>query len=395
MSAALVPGLTGLQDRLRCTANLRGRRAETAGDGQEQGQTVMGELSHRERVLTALDHMNTDRVPIAMVCSGINKPAHEDLQAYLAAERGCSVEEYLRPLIDIRDVTPSYSGPPLGADTDLWGVRRKSTSYGRGSYDEIDLYPLGDADDVSDVRAHAWPSPQWFDYEGLAEQCASLRREGDYCLMTKNGNIFETAWYMRGFEQAFVDLMLRPELAHEIFERVCRFYVEHFTRILTAVPGEIDLVFTADDIGGQHGLLMSLKMWEEHVKPYHVRLNRAIHDFGARVIYHTDGAVMSAVPGLIDMGIDVLQALQFDAAGMDPRTLKDSYGDGLCFQGGVSVQHTLPFGSAEDVRREVQERIAVLGRDGGYILGPSHMIQAGTPPQNIVALFDAAVRKAQ
>ena len=135
-------------------------------------------------------------------------------------------------------------------------------------------------------------------------------------------------------------------------------------------------------------LLMSLDTWEQFIKPYHVRLNAVIHGLGAKVIYHTDGAVMEAVDGLIDMGIDVLQALQFDAAGMDPVALKENFGDRLCFQGGVSVQKTLPFGTVEDVRRETAERIAVLGKGGGYILGPSHGIQAGTPPENIIAMFD-------
>jgi uroporphyrinogen decarboxylase len=101
---------------------------------------------------------------------------------------------------------------------------------------------------------------------------------------------------------------------------------------------------------------------------------------------------MEAVPGLIDMGIDVLQALQFDADGMDPVELKGKYGDRLCFEGGVSVQKTLPFGSPEDVRTEVSRLSRVLGKGGGYILGPSHVIQAGTPPENIAALFDEAAR---
>jgi len=97
------------------------------------------------------------------------------------------------------------------------------------------------------------------------------------------------------------------------------------------------------------------------------------------------------VPGLIDAGIDVLQALQFSAKGMDPTTLKRRFGDRLCFEGGVSVQTTLPFGTSEDVRAEVKHLIRVLGRNGGYILGPSHAIQAGTPSENVVALFDTAV----
>ena len=98
-----------------------------------------------------------------------------------------------------------------------------------------------------------------------------------------------------------------------------------------------------------------------------------------------------AAKGLIDMGIDVLQALQFSAKGMDPRELKRRFGDRLCFEGGVSVQTTLPFGTVEDVRQEVEELTAVLGKNGGYILGPSHAIQAGTPPENILAMFDTTV----
>ena len=135
---------------------------------------------------------------------------------------------------------------------------------------------------------------------------------------------------------------------------------------------------------------MSLDTWETVLKPQHRRMNDAIHELGAKVIYHTDGSVMTAVEGLIDMGVDVLQALQFDAKGMDPVALKRDHGDRLCFEGGISVQRTLPFGTADEVRQEVLERIAVLGENGGYILGPAHAIQAGTPPENIAAMFDTA-----
>lgn len=350
----------------------------------------MSGLSHRERVRLALEHKETDRVPIAMVCSGVNRPARVALQEYLARERGMSVEAYLDPLIDIRNVGPKYVGPALPGGTDLWGVHRSPVSYGADSYSEIDRYPLGEAKTADDLAAHRWPTTDWFDYSVLPDAIAAAQPDGEYCLMAANGNIFETSWYMRGFERIFMDLATEPEMAHAIFERVTAFYVEHFRKVLAAARGRMDLVFTADDIGGQSGLLMSLGMWTKNIKPYHVRLNAAIHEFGAKVIYHSDGAVMAAVPGLIEMGIDVLQALQFDAAGMDPKVLKEKYGDRLCFEGGVSVQKTLPFGKPDDVREEVRRLVKVLGRGGGYILGPSHAIQAGTPPENIVALFDTA-----
>jgi uroporphyrinogen decarboxylase len=344
-------------------------------------------LSPRERVRLALAHQATDRIPVGMVCAGINTPARDALGAWLGRERGLTVEEYLDPIVDIVEVAPRYIGPPLPADTDIWGVTRREVSYGSGSYSEIARYPL--AGEV-DLGAHRWPDPAWFDYACLPDAVAAARARADSCLMVTNGNIFETSWYMRGFEQVLMDVMTDEELVHALMGRVTDFYIAFFSRILEAVPGEIDLVFTADDIGDQRGLLMPLDRWERMIKPYHRRLNDAIHERGAKVIYHTDGSIMDAAGGLVEMGIDVLQALQFSADNMDPVRLKDGFGDRLCFEGGVSVQTTLPFGTAEDVRCEVRERISVLGRDGGYILGPSHWIQAGTPPENIAALFDTA-----
>lgn len=347
-------------------------------------------LTSRERVRLALAHQETDRTPIGMVCSGINPGARGALEAHLKAHRGITVEQYLFHLIDIKDVGPAYRGPALPEWTDIWGVHRKPVSYGAGAYDEIDFHPLANATTLDEVAKHPWPDTAWFDYGAIPRQIAALDAQGEHCLMAANGNIFETSWYMRGFENIFVDLATEPEIAHAMFERVTKFFIDHFTKILQLAEGRIDLVFTADDIGGQNGLLMSLGMWEEHIKPYHVRLNRVIHEYGAKVIYHTDGAVMDAVGGLIDMGIDVLQALQFDARGMDPVALKADYGDRLCFEGGISVQKTLPFGTPDEVRGEVRDRLRVLGKNGGYILGPSHVIQDGTPPENIVAMFDAA-----
>lgn len=136
---------------------------------------------------------------------------------------------------------------------------------------------------------------------------------------------------MRGFEKAFEDMLLQPELIHFIMDRVTTFFTEYFYEILKRCPGEID------------------------------------------------------------MGIDVLQALQFSAANMDPAHLKDNHGTQLCFEGGMCVQKVLPFGSEEEVRQETRKLISILGKEGGYLCGPSHFIQAGTPAENIAAFFDQAM----
>lgn len=347
-------------------------------------------MTPRDRVLNSLDHKVTDRIPIAMVCSGINPPAKAELENLLRRERGISVDEYLRPHIDIAGIGPKYVGPVLPERTDVWGVRRVPMSYGSGAYDEIEYYPLAEVENVAELDAYPWPVPELFDYSVIPVAVEEERAGADRCLMAANGNIFESSWYMRGFERFFFDLVDNPELAEGIMDRVLAFYLEYFDRILKAGRGEIDLVFTADDLGGQQGLLMSREMWERFIKPRHQELNALIHSHGARVIYHSDGAVMEVVDGLMDAGIDILQALQLDAAGMDAEVLKSRFGKTLCFEGGVSVQQVLPFGTADEVRKEVRRLICILGRDGGYILGPSHAIQAGTPPENILAMFDTA-----
>jgi uroporphyrinogen decarboxylase len=348
-------------------------------------------MTHRERVIAALDHRSTDRIPIALVCSGINAPAMRDLERYLGAHRGATVQQYLEPLIDIRHVGPDYTGPNPARGSDIWGVERSPVSYGNGAYEEIVCHPLADVRDPADLDRYPWPTTDWFDYGRFANDLRAAP-DADYCLMISGGNPFETAWYMLGLERALEGLVSEPELVQAVLDRVTAFYVEHTVRQLEAADGLVDLVFTADDLGGQRGLLLSIKLWERHIRPCHEALNRTIHQFGARVIYHSDGAIGSIAERLADAGIDVLQALQFDAEGMDPADLKGRLGHRIGFEGGISVQSTLPFGTPDDVRREVRDRITVLGAGGGYILGPSHAIQAGTPPENVVAMFDEASR---
>lgn len=356
------------------------------------------QMSPRERVRLALDHKETDRVPITLVCSELEPPAREALARHLGVDVGEGIDRYLEQFVDLVVVGPSfrgwdpdYHGPtldrsPRGYD-DVWGGRWEPVSYGEGLHWEIARCPLAGAKDISDLARHRWPDPDWWDYSAIPLRLGEAVERRDYSLMMVSGNLFERTWWMRGFEQTMMDMFDNPELYHAIISRVTDFYIETTRRVLSAADGRIETAFCGDDLGGQEGLLLSLPMWEEFIKPYHARMNAAIHEFGVKVVYHSDGNVMDAIPGLIDMGIDVLEALQFSARGMDPKLMKEQYGQRLCFEGGISVQTTLPFGTVEEVR----ERIRVLGAGGGYILSPSHTIMGGTPPENVVAMFETAV----
>ena len=295
--------------------------------------------------------------------------------------------------MDIVEVSPPYIGPALPPGTDIWGVTRRDVSYGSGSYNEISHYPLAGEWTPARLSEHAWPDPAWFDYESLPAVIASGPGAlADSCIMVTNGNIFETSWYMRGFEQMLMDVMTDEELVHAIMGRVTDFYVAFFSRILEAAPGQIDLVFTADDIGDQRGPLMPLERWERLLKPYHRRLNDAIHERGAKVIYHTDGSIMDAVAGLVDMGIDVLQALQFSADNMDPVRSEDRHGEQAVLRGRRErADHAAVRQPRRRCAAEVEERIEVLGRGGGLHPGPFALDPGGHPAGNIAGLFDTAL----
>jgi uroporphyrinogen decarboxylase len=351
---------------------------------------IKDELSRRERVLLAMAHRTTDRIPISDICGTLNPPAGEAFNNYLVRYHNTDAISYIVDAVDTRSITYFYNGPGLDAGEDPWGVRKKPVSYGAGSYDEICYYPLKDIQTVGELDRHRWPSADWFQYDIIKDMIKGLNGDEEYCIIAASAAPFETSWAMRGFEQTFMDMVTKPDLVHGIMQRVTDFYLESFRRLLKATDGMIDLVYTSDDIGGQTGLLVSLPMWEEFIKPYHVRFNEMVHNMGAKIIYHSDGAIMSALEGLIDMGIDILQPLQFDAKGMDPAALKKQTGARLCYEGGVSVQKLLPFGTVEEVVSGTKNLIDILGKDGGYILGPSHNIQAGTPPENIYAMFQTA-----
>ena len=359
-------------------------------------------MTSRERVLAALDHQETDRIPFSMTF-GVNTPAKEDLRQYFQMDSLEAVEDYLNRFNDIRWVSPRYVGPDDRNRTvdnettvDVWGVERKAISYGEGEYAEIYHHPLAEVQTERELKDYEWPSSVWWDVTQIKKMVEGINEKDEYAIAVGNGNIFETTWYMRGFDKTLTDLIRKPDLVWTIMEKVTDYYIAYFEKILEEVGELIDIVFTADDLGGQEGLLMSLDLWEKMIKPHHKKLNKVIHECGqgegrrdgVKIMYHSDGSIMEAIPGLIDINIDILQALQFELQGMDAKKIKEKYGDQLCFNGGVSVQQTLPYGTTEDVKEEVKGLIEILGNNGGYILGPSHAIQAGTPPENIVALLE-------
>jgi uroporphyrinogen decarboxylase len=353
------------------------------------------QLTPRERVVLALDHRETDRVPVDFLATA---EAWARLQSYLGID---DQEAVLRHLgIDLRHPRQPYIGPesPVHADgswSDAWGVRRRAVAHGGGVYHEIAGHPLAEIRDASELADYPWPRPEWWDAAGLADEIRRLDASGaSFAIALEEfgdpGGMFEIAWYMRGMEQFMIDMIEGPDLVAEIMRRVTDFYIGMAERVMAAAGDRIDLIWTSDDIAHQFGRLMSERTWRASIAPHHARLNQRIHALGARVMYHSCGAVRPFIPGLIEIGVDVLDVLQFSAHGMDPSEIKREFGERLSFHGGMDVQSTLPHGTPEEVRRVTRERIEVLGRGGGYILSPTHNVQVDTPPGNVVTMYQEA-----
>jgi uroporphyrinogen decarboxylase len=160
------------------------------------------------------------------------------------------------------------------------------------------------------------------------------------------------------------------------------------TRYLDLVGPTIQIVKMGDDLGAQEGPLLAPALYRRVIKPYHKELFDLIKQRGAaRVFLHSCGSIYRLLPDLVDAGVEILNPVQVSARDMDTARLKAEFGDRLSFMGAVDTQHVLPFGTPDEVRREVERRIGDLGRGGGYILAPVHNVQADVPAENLVTMY--------
>jgi uroporphyrinogen decarboxylase len=348
----------------------------------------------RQRVRAALAHEAPERVPFAWNFGPT--PEMTQVMTSYFEERGIDWST-LRPIVDdIRQFRPDYIGPELPPNTDIWGVVRKSQSYGTGSYDEIAHYPLAGVEDPAVVASYRWPDPGVYDYEHLRDKVLGADPEGygaRKLSIPVCGNPFEIYCWMTGLEEALTNLLLNPDVVHAAMAEITAFFSATLERSLAEVADLMDILYFADDLGGQQNLLISTRTYRRVLKPYHARLFQLGKRLApqASVMFHSDGAVFDMIPELMDAGIDVLEAVQTDAAGMAPERLKAAYGDALAFHGGIPVQSLLPHGDAATVAQGCRHLVQVLGEGGGYVAAPTHAVQVGTPPETVVAMLRAVL----
>jgi len=370
-------------------------------------------MTPHERLLTALSHLEPDRVPIDIggtFSTGINIAAYEALKRYLGVESEtvvasrrsqiAMVDEEIRRRLAI-DTYPLLPRVPEGAEViypdgsyrDEWGVVRRKPA--GGHYYVVEA-PLAGEISLADLDYFPWPDPDDPGYlRGLAEEAQEVRQGTDYALiLSLPVGFVHQSQFMRGYEAWLMDLLLEPSLTEALMDRILEIHLAIIGRMLESV-GKVDVVLYADDVAFQDRLMTSPEVYRRLIKPR----QRRLFDFlkartKAKILYHTCGAVYPLIGDFIDIGLDILNPIQTTARGMDIQRLKREFGQGLCFWGGVDLQQLLPHRSPGEVAAAVREIIACLGEGGGYVLSAANNIQADVPPQNIVAMVKAAISMA-
>ena len=342
-------------------------------------------MTSKERVTIALARKIPDRIPVAADFVPESKQKlfeHFKTNDYydMLVLLGCDM------LAAGAGISTSYYGD--GEEYVCpWGCTWKYFQYKTGSYTEIIKHPLADDADGEKLAAYRIPDPDADDVIMPVRNLVARYGGTHFICGSIPCSIFEAAWYLHGLEGTIVDMTERPDYINALFDKVMEFPLRAGLRF---IDEGVDMLWLGDDVGMQQCMMMSPDMWREYLKP---RMKKLIAAFKAKnpgvlVAYHSCGYIIPIVEELIEIGLDVLNPVQPHA--MDPAVMKNTFGDRLSFWGAIDIQDTLPKGTVQQIRDEVALRRRTIGEGGGYLMAPSHNVQADTSVDNILAFFKAA-----
>ena len=348
-------------------------------------------FTKKERVLSAVNLEQPDRVPLDFSANTATlSRLYKDLNVETYREL---LETFHIDILDLRgSIDPHYQGPVPkermlkgGIKENYWGWRTKTMDTEAGKEDCFVDFILSDCQTIKEMEQHQWPSVDWFDFSDFAER---LEPWHEYAIMASGASIWQHLSFLRGIENLLLDLLANPELANYILDKFTDFYVAYFDKMFQSAPGKIDILRVADDLGTQHGLLFSMDHFEAFIAPRLKKIIDMAHSHNVRLMFHSCGSIIPTIEPLIKLGIDILDPLQVSADNMDPHFIKDQFGSRLCLHGSMDTQFLLPKGTPEEVRYKARSMIDILGKGGGFILSPSHVLQTDVPTENIKALYE-------
>ncbi|MCC6730166.1 MAG: hypothetical protein IT208_12580 [Chthonomonadales bacterium] len=346
-------------------------------------------MTPKERFRAAVEHRQPDRPPIEFYTT-------PEFQAKL--QERFPGQDLLRVLkVDFRHVGAAGTRPARQPEPgsriacyDEFGVGYGLQEYEFGAYLEAYELPLAGLHTMDDVEAYPWPSPDDYDYAGLREQCHAV---ADFVVCFGSAgipDIINGVSRGRGMEQVLCDIATDDPVGTAIIDHRVDFYHECIRRGLEAAGDLIDVVCLGEDLGNQMGPMISPATFERFFRPRLQRFIDLAHAFGCRAMLHSCGSTRRLQPRFVEMGLDILDAMQPEPVGQDPEAIKREVGDRLTLCGLISTQQTLPWGTVEECRAEARHRVDVIGREGGYFFAPAHCIQPNTPVENVLAAYEVA-----
>jgi len=345
-------------------------------------------MNSRERMMAAIDRKAVDRIPSDLWCTA---EVLRTLEEHFDVEGQETVYDCLgvdgMGYFGTRYVGKDRSLPD-GTEAGIWGTRfEEQVLPTGGTYIEQTHCPLKDVADIRELDDFNWEDPADYDFEEAAETCK------DFSTRRATISGYQAPFYdlcmLFGQETALMNLALRPELVEAVLDRAAKYRLEEHRLLFEATKGYLDITQVTDDFGSQANLVMSAGTIRSIFWPHYRNAIKLAKSYGLRVFHHDDGAMSELIPDLIEMGVDVLNPIQWKCPGMDLERLKREFGKQICFHGSVENQEIIPFGTTDAVRAEVRKNLRILGSDGtGFVIGPCHNIQSGTPLENILAMYD-------
>ncbi len=349
-------------------------------------------MTSKERVLTALARRQPDRVPI-------NYSANPGIDGRLKDHFGLARDdsEGLRQAlgVDFRGVGAAYAGPRLHAETPerrvdpQWGWVTRYIEHDAGGYWDYCDFPLRAADEKT-VADWPMPSPDDFDYSGLAAACEARREYANYVGGAWLACIMNTAGFLRGMEQVFIDLALDEPAGALLIDRMLEVQLAKTRRELEAAGGGVDFMWIGEDLGTQIAPLISMATFQKHIKPRHRPFLDLAREYDLPVMIHTCGSSSWAYDEYIAMGLAAADTLQPEAADMSPEYLKRRFGDRLAFHGCISTAGPVAFGTVDEVVSYCRAALEIMMPGGGYCFAPTHSLQDNSPTENVVAMYETA-----
>ncbi len=376
-------------------------------------------MNSRERLLTTLNHQEPDRIPFDLgsaQVTGIHVVAYQNLREALGLssvevqlcdsiqQLAMPDDDLVRRLgVDVRGLFPlnSHNWNIHEEDTgknwayhDEWGITHHRIKPG-GLYYSIVKVPLGwDNVLIQDIQNHTWPDMA--DSQRIAglRQLAEQYRAAGYAVLIKDpfAGIFEMAQRIVGMENCLIMMLQDKKLMGALFDKLLQLKLAFWEMALPQLADVVDVISYADDYGTQKSQLISPAMFREQIKPRLITLFDCLKRLApnAKRFFHSDGNIRPLLPDFLEIGVDILNPVQFTAAGMDLTAIKRDFGREFVFWGaGVDTQGILPSGSPQKVKDDVRHNIETLAPGGGFVFNTIHNIQADVPPQNIIAMWEA------